>query len=204
MARNMFRHVLTITALLVGLVSNFAFTKPNDLPPADVPVFRDASVHDPSVVKVDDTFYVFGSHLAAAKTKDLMQWDLVATGVNVDNPLFENVVEELKETFDWAQTDTLWAADVIQLEDGRFYMYYNACKGDSPRSALGVAVADHVEGPYQDLGILLKSGMWGSRAKTARSTMRACIPTSLIRTSFMIRTASYGCCTARTRAASLS
>ncbi|HEU5103960.1 MAG TPA: LamG-like jellyroll fold domain-containing protein [Roseiflexaceae bacterium] len=125
------------------------------------PQFRDASVHDPSVIKVDDTFYVFGSHLAAAKTKDFMQWDKIADGVNPENPLFENVVEELKETLEWAQADTLWAADVIQLRDGRFYMYYNACKGDSPRSALGVAVADNVEGPYHDLGILLKSGMWG-------------------------------------------
>jgi arabinan endo-1,5-alpha-L-arabinosidase len=40
-------------------------------------------------------------------------------------------------------------------------MYYNAAKGDSPRSALGVAVADKVEGPYRNLGILLRSGMWG-------------------------------------------
>lgn len=124
------------------------------------PVFQDASVHDPSVIRVDSTFYVFGSHLAAAKSNDLMQWQLVASDVNAQNPLFENVVQELKATFDWAQSDTLWAADVIQLADGRFYMYYNACKGDSPRSALGVAVADHVEGPYKDLGILLKSGMW--------------------------------------------
>jgi arabinan endo-1,5-alpha-L-arabinosidase len=125
------------------------------------PVFKDASVHDPSVIKVGDTFYVFGSHLAAAKTKDFMRWDMVADGVNPDNPLFDNVVDELEETFEWAQATTLWAADVIQLKDGRFYMYYNACKGDSPRSALGVAVADEVEGPYTDLGILLKSGMWG-------------------------------------------
>lgn len=133
----------------------------NQLADTDTPVFRDASVHDPSVIAVDDTYYVFGSHLAAARTKDLMQWDLVASGVSPENPLFENVVEELKETFGWSQSDTLWAADVIQLRDGRFYMYYNACKGDSPRSALGVAVADKVEGPYQDMGILLKSGMWG-------------------------------------------
>jgi arabinan endo-1,5-alpha-L-arabinosidase len=48
------------------------------------------------VIKVGDIFYVFGSHLAAAKTKDFMQWDKVADGVNSDNPLFENVVEELK------------------------------------------------------------------------------------------------------------
>ncbi|MBW3634968.1 MAG: family 43 glycosylhydrolase, partial [Armatimonadetes bacterium] len=126
-----------------------------------VPVFRDASVHDPSVVRVGDTFYVFGSHLAAAKSKNLMQWDKIADGVNPNNPLFENVLEELKEAFAWSQTRALWAADVIQLKDGRFAMYYNAAKGDSPRSALGIAVAERVEGPYKNQGILVKSGMWG-------------------------------------------
>jgi beta-xylosidase len=30
---------------------------------------------------VKDTFYIFGSHLAAAKSKDLMNWDTIATGV---------------------------------------------------------------------------------------------------------------------------
>jgi len=128
---------------------------------ADKPKFTNASVHDPSIIKVQNDYYVFGSHLAAAKSKDLMKWELVASGANVTNPLFEDVVKELKDTFDWAQTDTLWAADVIQLEDGKFYMYYNACKGDSPRSALGIAVADNIEGPYKDKGIFLKSGMWG-------------------------------------------
>ncbi|WP_088104074.1 glycoside hydrolase family 43 protein [Halalkalibacter urbisdiaboli] len=132
------------------------------------PVFRDASVHDPSVIKVDDTFYVFGSHLAAAKTADLMQWDQVASGVNKTNPLIEDPLEELKETFEWAESDTLWAADVVQLEDGKFYMYYNACRGDSPRSALGVAVSDHIEGPYKDLGIFLKSGMWGEASEDGK------------------------------------
>jgi len=124
------------------------------------PQFTEASVHDPSVIKVDDTYYVFGSHLAAAKSKDLMNWERFASDVNINNPLFEDVHKELEETFGWAQTSTLWAADVIQLPDGKFYMYYNACKGDSPRSALGVAVADHIEGPYKNLGIILKSGMW--------------------------------------------
>lgn len=75
---------------------------------------------------------MFGSHLAAAKSKDLMSWDVVASGVSNGNPLIPNVTEELKETLEWAQSDTLWAADVIQLADGKFYMYYNACKGDSP------------------------------------------------------------------------
>jgi arabinan endo-1,5-alpha-L-arabinosidase len=127
--------------------------------------FKNASVHDPSVIKSGDTYYVFGSHLASAKTRDLMNWEQLTSSVSATNPLFlngsRNVLTELAEAFSWAQSDTLWAADVRQLADGKFYMYYNACKGDSPRSALGIAVANNIEGPYVDKGIILRSGMWG-------------------------------------------
>lgn len=130
----------------------------------DTVTFKDVSVHDPSVIKVDDTYYVFGSHLTVAKTKDFINWEVVASGVNKENPLFGDVTEELSEALDWANSDTLWALDVVEL-DGKFYMYYNACQGDSPRSALGVAVADDIEGPYKDLGIFLKSGMWDQKSE---------------------------------------
>ncbi len=124
------------------------------------PVYQEASVHDPSIIKVGNEFYIFGSHLASAKSSDLMNWSMISSGVTDGNPLIPNVTTELKNALSWAQSDTLWAADVIQLADGKFYMYYNACKGDSPRSAMGIAVADHIEGPYRDKGIFLKSGMW--------------------------------------------
>ncbi|HEX8601172.1 MAG TPA: glycoside hydrolase family 43 protein [Pseudoduganella sp.] len=139
-------------------------TTPTTTPtaPAQTPVtFANVSVHDPSVVRVDGTFYIFGSHLAAAKSTDLMNWTKIADGATATNPLFADVTKVLAETFAWAQSSTLWAPDVIKLDDGKFYFYYNACKGDSPRSALGVAVADKIEGPYVDKGIILKSGMWG-------------------------------------------
>ncbi|KQV61438.1 family 43 glycosylhydrolase [Duganella sp. Root336D2] len=127
--------------------------------------FQNASVHDPSVIRTGGTYYVFGSHLASAKSTDLMNWTQVTSSVSATNKLFlngsGNVLTELAETFNWAQTNTLWAPDVIRLADGRYYMYYNACEGDSPRSALGVAVADKIEGPYVNKGIILKSGMWG-------------------------------------------
>jgi arabinan endo-1,5-alpha-L-arabinosidase len=127
--------------------------------------FNNASVHDPSVIKVGGTYYVFGSHLASAKSTDLMNWQQMTSSVNATNPLFlngaANVFTELAETFSWSQSTTLWAPDVKQLADGKFYMYYNACKGDSPVSALGVAVANSVTGPYVNKGIILKSGMWG-------------------------------------------
>ncbi|ULO10438.1 glycoside hydrolase family 43 protein [Paenibacillus sp. 19GGS1-52] len=125
------------------------------------PVFQNVSVHDPSVIKVEDTYYVFGSHLASAKSKDLLSWTQISSGVADGNVLIPNVKEELSETLAWAQSDTLWAPDVIQLADGKFYMYYDACRGDSPLSAMGIAVADSIEGPYKNAGIILKSGMTG-------------------------------------------
>lgn len=123
--------------------------------------FANVSVHDPSVIKVDGTYYIFGSHLAAAKSTDLMNWTSIADGVTATNPLFNNVVTELRDAFAWSQVVGLWAPDVARLADGKFYFYYNSCKGDSPRSALGVAVADGVTGPYVNKQILLRSGMWG-------------------------------------------
>ncbi|AUZ28423.1 endo-alpha-(1-_5)-L-arabinanase [Bacillus subtilis] len=141
-----------------------AFTLPNPAY-AQKPVFKEVSVHDPSIIETNGTFYVFGSHLASAKTNDLMQWQQLTTSVSNNNPLIPNVYEELKDTFEWAQSDTLWAADVTQLADGKYYMYYNACRGDSPRSAMGVAVADNIEGPYKNKGIFLKSGMEGTSSE---------------------------------------
>jgi arabinan endo-1,5-alpha-L-arabinosidase len=135
-------------------------TNPN--PAQTALTFGNASVHDPSVIKDNGSYYVFGSHLAAARTTDLMNWTKIADTVNDANPLFSKVTTELSAALTWAQTTTLWAPDVIKLADGKFYMYYCACKGDSPLSALGVAVADKVDGPYANKQLLLKSGMAGT------------------------------------------
>ena len=128
--------------------------------PPPAPEFTEVSVHDPSVIVTDAGFHVFGSHLSAARSEDLLHWEGVADLVSHENPLFEDVTEELAEAFAWAGSETLWAADVSQTPDGRFRMYYCACEGSSPRSAMGTAIADDVEGPYRDEGIFLRSGMW--------------------------------------------
>lgn len=154
--------LLLLTTLVIPSTAVFA-----DDTEVNIPTFTEGSVHDPSIIKVDDTYYVFGSHLGVAKTKDFMNWTTVAAGVNSSNPLFDNVVEELEEALEWAESDTLWAPDVIEM-NGKFYMYYNACEGSSPRSAMGVAVADHIEGPYKDQGIFLKSGMWNETSEDGK------------------------------------
>jgi len=126
-----------------------------------VPKFRDVSVHDPSVIWVADTYYVFGSHLAVAKSSNFLQWNMVAEGVDRSNPLFANVIEELSETFAWSGVVRLWANDVVQLTNGLFCMYPNLSRDDSPRGSLGLATGRAIEGPYVNQGIFLRSGMWG-------------------------------------------
>ena len=121
--------------------------------------WKDASVHDPSIVLDNGTYYIFGSHLAAAKSTDLMNWSMISSKVSNNNPLIPEVFTEMKEAFQWAQTTTFWAPDVIQLEDGRYYMYYCNCEGGKPLGCIGLAVADHIEGPYENLGLLIKSGI---------------------------------------------
>ena len=170
---------LKVKRSLMAVMMGLSFILPNTAAAAETnqtvvetdsnPTFSDVSVHDPDIIKVNDTYYVFGSHLAVAKSTDLTHWEKIADGVADGNKVIPNVQEELKGTFDWTQSNDLWAPDVIQLPDGKFYMYYDNCKGDSPRSALGVAVADNVEGPYKDLGIFLKSGMWGEISEDGKT-----------------------------------
>ena len=127
---------------------------------------KEVGVHDPSVMRdKDGVYYIIGSHLASAKSKDLINWQQISTSVSLVNPLIPDVFTELKESFEWAKSRTLWASDWIYLEGtGKYHMYYCACEGTSPRSTLGMATADAPEGPYKDEGILLKSGMWNEEA----------------------------------------
>jgi arabinan endo-1,5-alpha-L-arabinosidase len=151
------RRIIVFSLILLGCLSFSAA-----LAEGEAPVFREASVHDPSIIRADDGyFYIYGSHMAAARTKDLMQWETISTNAGYGCKLVVNVQEEMGEALNWAQTNTFWAPDVRQLNDGRYYMYYCCCRGDSPLSTLGAAVSDRPEGPFKNLGIILKSGMDG-------------------------------------------
>ncbi|MCP8898104.1 LamG-like jellyroll fold domain-containing protein [Gilvimarinus xylanilyticus] len=130
--------------------------------------YNDIAVHDPSVIRAEDgTFYVVGSHLGFAKSTDLVNWQLVASGVDDANPLFNTYETEIAEGIEWTGGHVgSWASDIIRLADGRYYFYYNHCANpaseeglcNAPHSYLGLAVSDNVEGPYEDQGIFLYSG----------------------------------------------
>ncbi|WP_243190656.1 glycoside hydrolase family 43 protein [Clostridium gallinarum] len=118
--------------------------------------FENASVHDPAIIKVQDTFYITGSHMAEAKSKDLINWTSISDSVS-NQKLFENIKTELKDALEWGKTSTFWASDWIKLNDGKYYLYYCVCEGSSPQGAIGYAVADDIDGPFKNLGLIVKS-----------------------------------------------
>ena len=163
-----------ILLLVLSVLSVPAAAEEGDEMP--IPKFKEVSVHDPSVIRAEDgTFYIYGSHMAAAKSTDLIQWTMISRDAKAGCTLVENVQEQMKEALSWAQTETFWAPDVQKLKDGRYYLYYCTCRGDSPLSALGLAVSDSPEGPFTDLGILLKSGMPGYDASNNPNVVDPCV-----------------------------
>lgn len=148
-----FTRILLSALLAAGAVALRAEDPPH-------PTFAEVTVHDPSVVKAGKRWYVFGSHGTSAWTEDLMRWTQVATGVNAGNPAHFNTFQtELSELVAWTAADTLWAADVIQLADDRFYYFYNVWTNlQNYRSYMGLAVADGIQGPYADLGEIMRGG----------------------------------------------
>lgn len=119
--------------------------------------FKNVAVHDPSIMRAEDgRYYIYGSHMQAAWSDDLVNWKLFS---KLDKcTLQPQYAVEFKEALTWAQTGTFWAPDVIRLADGRYYMYYCTCEGSQPLAALGVAVSDSPEGPFENIQILLRSG----------------------------------------------
>ena len=152
-----------LAALVATIVTGCFFEYPDPTVDASSITFNDLAVHDPSVIRDSDgTFYVFGSHLAAAKSTDLMNWQYIANGLDAANPLWSTIPLEGNQ---WTGAPGSWAADVIRLKDGKYYFYYNFCgippggQCTGPRSYLGLATASRIDGPYVDQGIFLRSGM---------------------------------------------
>ena len=58
-----------------------------------------ASVHDPSILKAGDTYYIYGSHMSAATCTDLLTWRFLANGYRADNTVFGQIYDVYDEAF---------------------------------------------------------------------------------------------------------
>ncbi len=125
------------------------------------------SVHDPSILKVDGTYYIYGSHMASAKSTDLMHWERMSDGYSPDNPIFGAIYDKADEAFAYtgrttsvipAGSDAVWAPDVKYNENlGKYVMYY--CTSSTfNASNLCYAFSDTPDGDFEWQGALIYSG----------------------------------------------
>lgn len=118
------------------------------------------SVHDPSVVYDNGTYYVFGSHMAWAKSTDLTNWETFSMNINSEYASLFG-----KEWENYCKTDTnpnlngnLWAPDVIYNEAMGKYCMYMSVNGDDWNSVIVMLTSDSIEGPYEYGGPVVYSG----------------------------------------------
>ena len=172
-----------IAALLMALLAALALAACAEeaaVPNSELPMpkfQKNVAVHDPSIIKADDGYYyIYGSHMAAARSADLIDWEYISRdATNAGCTLVENVQTQMKEALSYAKTTTFWAPDVVQLPDGRYAFYYCTCEGSSPLSMLGVAFSDKPEGPYVNDKVLLKSGYSGYNANHYPNVIDPCL-----------------------------
>ena len=153
--------IVLSTLLLFGCTSNLPRVQ-EGAPPLE---YKNVVVHDPSIMDTSEgVYYITGSHMAGARTSDLINWEQLSMSVQQQS-WFQDIQTELKDVMEWGHTHTFWAGCLIQLKSGpyagKYMMNYCVCQGGCPQGAIGYAIADKPEGPYHDKGVLLYS--FGSR-----------------------------------------
>ena len=174
MRRILFRKYLNILLLALVPMSAMAYT------------LKRVSVHDPSIVwePVSQTYYIFGSHRAAAKSSDLMRWTSLtapwatASSNNASNaqafttPQVTKMKKngaEVEFTFDaqaWAKRGStsynidgnMWAPDVIYNKAMQKWCMYLSINGDNWYSSIIMLTADRISGPYRYQAPVVISG----------------------------------------------
>ena len=134
------------------------------------------SVHDPSIIRNNGKYYIFGSHIGAAVTDDLINWSSISTDYQNPNgnSIYGNLQTTFKESFKWAGYNdadcaggkyAIWAPDVIYNADYLWadgskgaYMLYFSVSSTWRRSAIGFLVSKRVNTGYQYGGTFIYSG----------------------------------------------
>lgn len=147
------------------------------------------SVHDPSIVKANGKYYIFGSHLAQASTTSLFErWIGVGVQGYSNKTLYGGTLSSsLAEPYKWAGkkgdadctvSDRVWAPDVIYNKyyiwpDGTkgAYMLYSCTTSTNIRSCIIYSVSKNVEGPYTYMDTILYSGFTKENAYDKNSTV---------------------------------
>lgn len=127
------------------------------------------ATHDPALIQVDGTYYIFGTHMATAKSDDTLTWEYVGNGYKPSNPVYQDLWASDSKVFEYAGNGTsiiptddggnhVWAPDVIYNKKMGCYVLYYCTSSTWNASNLCYATSDNIEGPYVWQGALIYSG----------------------------------------------
>ncbi len=122
------------------------------------------SVHDPSIVKADGKYYLFGTHMSNAVSTNLASWNSFTTNVNTDyaNIFTSNGKWASHGSNSYNMSSNLWAPDVIYNKKMKKWCMYMSVNGDNYYSSIALATADKITGPYTYAGTVVYSGFVNS------------------------------------------
>jgi len=109
---------------------------------------------DPFMRYEDGYYYFFatgkaedGKYIPIYRSENMSTWEFVRGAVSNGSQT------------DWNYSN-FWAPEVLKT-DGKYYLYYTAISGVSPTNSgnrVGVAIADSIQGPYKNIGIVVLNG----------------------------------------------
>ena len=129
------------------------------------------SVHDPSIVEVNGTYYIYGSHCSAAKSTDLNKWTNITggAGYSPNNTIYGKIYNSEKgalaytgsseSVFPTSNGKAIWAPDVKYSEKRKLYYMYFCTSSDYRTSTICYATGKSPEGPFEWQGNLVYSGL---------------------------------------------
>lgn len=131
--------------------------------------YQRVGVHDPSIIKLDDgSYYIAGSHLAAARSSDLENWTFTANSDagTKNTTFFKDIYTDLAVPAAWSSpsnanydlSGNLWAPDIIYNEVLGKYCMYLSVNGDNWKSSIVMCTADNIDGPYTYVDTIVYSG----------------------------------------------
>ncbi|MDE6019922.1 MAG: RICIN domain-containing protein [Ruminococcus sp.] len=126
-------------------------------------------VHDPSIIKLeDDSYYIIGSHLAAARSADLGSWTFTANSAagTKNTTFFKDIYTDLAVPAAWSSlsnanydlSGNLWAPDIIYNKSLGKYCMYLSVNGDNYKSSIVMCTSDNIDGPYTYVDTIVYSG----------------------------------------------
>lgn len=159
---------LFLFSLLVGTAGMGATVAVHD--PSVVVVYKDAdgnSFPEQNESKSRTKFYyVMGTQLEAAYSKDLLNWTHFQPSFSVNGSETKDFLKVFAESAAWSNhydnakmKENLWAPDVIYNRALKKWCLYFSVNGDDWLSSIALLTSDRIEGPYEFKGTVVCSGM---------------------------------------------